>query len=190
MKIIDLSLPTRLGLAALSGLLTYPAFMLSDALDAVWQPPILDWWKILHGVLFGALVMVPYISSKDRLGLRATALIISSVVAYVAAIEVPNLISPPIGGEVAEFMEAGVIGAVLVAVATRFIAPLVTRPRYWGFTLVAGIIGGAIFSQTFGICVMDSCDSLAKISPYSLGWVTWQMLVCAAIWFGTGHDPG
>lgn len=188
MRIPDISLLPRLALAALSGLLTYPASLLGDALDRFGPAPVLEWWIILHGILFGALVMTPYISSDKRIALRATAMIIASVLAYYAAIKLPELLVIPFDEDAIAFIESGVIGAGLVALATRFIAPLSTLARYWGLTLLAGVIGGAIFSQTFDDCVLDSCDSLIKILWYSFGWIAWQMLVCAAIWVGIRHD--
>jgi len=188
MRIFGLSLPSRLALAALSGALSQPTILLGEVLDRIAAPPILEWWVILHGVLFGALVMTPFILSQSQVAVRTTAMIIASVLAYLAAIELPDIIGLPFGGEVGAFSQAGVIGAVLVAIAVRIIAPLKIHTRYWGLTLLAGAIGGAIFSQTFGVCVLDSCESLAEFVAHSFGWVAWQMLVCAALWLGVRHD--
>ncbi len=71
MRFFNLSLQWRLVLAAFSGLLTYPANLLDSALGPDWYPPILSWWLILHGLLFGALVMAPYVLRKDHRVLRA-----------------------------------------------------------------------------------------------------------------------
>jgi len=204
-RLSDISLRIRLALAALSGMLTYPATLLGDLLDQFGQPPIFEWWVILHGTLFGAMVMAPFISSHKHVALRVTAMIISSVIAYYAAIELPEIIPLPIDSEVAAFAEAGAIGAVLVALATRLIAPLAapldspldsplsaplsTHARFWGLTLLAGAVGGAIFSQTFSICALQACDSFAELISYSFGWIAWQMLVCAALWLGVRRGP-
>jgi hypothetical protein len=90
-------------------------------------------------------------------------------------------------------MVAGVSGAILVATAVRFIAPLAVTPAYWGFSILAGLIGGYIFSRAFGVCNWDKCAAAWMILPYAAGWIVWQSLVCAAMFLGlrrTELSPG
>ena len=93
MRFFNLSLRPRLVLVALSGLLTYPAIVLDSALGPDWYPPILSWWLIFHGLLFGALVMAPFVLRNDHRVLRVAALMLASVMIYYTAIEVPELVT-------------------------------------------------------------------------------------------------
>ena len=188
MRFFNLSLQWRLVLAAFSGLLTYPANLLDSALGPDWYPPILSWWLILHGLLFGALVMAPYVLRKDHRVLRVAALMLGSVMIYYTAIEVPGLVKIAFLGDTGPHMIAGVTGALLVAVSTRVIAPLSVTPGYWAMSLLAGMLGGFLFSLTFEICPWDACSPPWKILPFTSGWIVWQGLICAAMFLGLRRD--
>lgn len=124
MRFFNLSLRPRLVLVALSGLLTYPAIVLDSALGPDWYPPILSWWLFFHGLLFGGLVMAPFVLRNDHRVLRVAALMLASVMIYYTAIEVPELVKIEFLGEAGQYMIAGVTGAMLVAVARRFRASI------------------------------------------------------------------
>ena len=184
MRITDLSLPPRLGLAVLSGILTFPAILVDSALGPTTYPPVFSWWIILHGLLFGFLVMAPFVTSRHRRRLRAVILALASVLIYDAAIRIPDLVALEFLGELGDFIVAGVSGAVLVATAVRYIAPLAVAPAYWVYCIIAGLAGGAIFAYTFGACDWDQCSPSWRVVPYAFGWVAWQALVCAAMYTG------
>lgn len=188
MRFFNLSLRPRLVWAALSGLLTYPVNVLDSALGPDRYPPILSWWLILHGLLFGALVMAPFVSRNDHRVWRVAALMLASVMIYYTAIEVPELVKIAVLGDAGLYTTAGIIGAVLVAVATRFIAPLSVTPGFWVMSLLAGTIGGLLFSLTIDICPWDSCSAPWKILPFTSGWIVWQGLICTAMYLGLRRD--
>ncbi len=188
MQFFNLSLRPRLVLAALSGLLTYPAIVLDSALGPDWYPPILSWWLIFHGLLFGGLVMAPFVLRNDHRVLRVAALMLGSVMIYYTAIEVPDLAKIDLLGEASPYMIAGITGAMLVAMATRFIAPLSVTPRFWAMSLLAGMIGGFLFSLTIDVCAWDACLPPWKILPFASGWIVWQGLICAAMYLGLRRD--
>ena len=184
MQFFKLSLAPRLALAALSGVLTYPAIRLDTLLGPESYPPLFSWWLILHGLVFGVLVMVPFVTGSHRRAVRILALAAASVFIYDLAIRIPDLIAIEVLGDSGDFIVAGIAGAVLVATAVRFIAPLKVTPAYWGFSVLAGLIGGFVFSRTFEVCEWDKCADAWMILPYSAGWIVWQSLVCAAMFFG------
>jgi hypothetical protein len=184
MQFFKLSLAPRLALATLSGILTYPAIRLDSALGPESYPPLFSWWLILHGLLFGFLVMAPFVTSGRNRGLRVLLLAVASVFIYDLAIRIPDLVTIEIFGDSGDFMIAGISGAVLVATAVRFIAPLKVSPAYWGFAFLAGLIGGFVFSQAFGMCDWDKCAKTWLILPYAAGWIVWQSLVCTALFLG------
>ena len=184
MQFFNLPLVARLGLAVLSGMLTFPAILLDSAFGPDSYPPIFSWWLILHGIVFGLLVMAPFVTSSQLRGLRVAALAVASIFIYDAAIRIPDLIEVEGIGDTGDFILAGITGALLVATAVRFIAPLRVGLAYWGFSFLAGLIGGYIFSQTFEVCNWDECTAVWMILPYASGWIVWQSLICAAMFHG------
>ena len=194
------SLATRLTLVLLSGLLTYPAIKLDTFLTPDNYPPIFSWWMILHGLSFGALVMAPFATAGSYRGLRIAALIAASInraalinsvhlwPSYYLAIEFASLDDFAILTERVQFMLAGTIGAILVALATRFIAPLRIRAAFWYFTVLAGLVGGTIFSFTIEICFWDKCNAWWQVFAYTAGWIIWQGLVLLAMHSGAQRN--
>ena len=184
MQFFKLALAPRLALAALSGILTYPANLLDTAMGPESYPPVFSWWLILHGLLFGLLVMAPFVTDHQYRRLRVMVLAVASIFIYDLAIRIPDLIAIEILGDTGDFMVAGVSGAVLVATAVRFVAPLTVTPAYWGFSFLAGLVGGLVFSQSFTVCDWDKCAEAWMILPYAAGWIVWQSLVCTAMFLG------
>ena len=184
MQFFNLSLAPRLALAALSGILTYPANRLDTAMGPESYPPIFSWWLILHGLLFGLLVMAPFVTGRRHRWTRVLVLAVASIFIYDLAIRIPDLIAIEILGDTGDFMIAGISGAVLVATAVRFVAPLTVTPAYWGFSFLAGLVGGFVFGQAFGVCDWDKCAETWMILPYAAGWIVWQSLVCVAMFLG------
>jgi hypothetical protein len=183
-------LAARLILVTVSGLMAYPAIKLDSFLTPDRYPPVFSWWLILHGVLFGALVMAPFVSTERHRGLRRVALTLSSVFSYYLAITFASLDGFAILTEPAQYILAGVTGAVLVATATRFIAPLKIRTAFWILVVSAGLAGGALFSVTSSLCFWDKCADWWRVPPYSAGWIFWQVLVFLAMYMGSERDSG
>ena len=181
----QLSLAPRLALAALSGALTFPAIRLDSALGAETYVLSLPWWIILHGLVFGLLVMAPFITSDRHRPLRVIVLAVASILIYDSAIKIPDLIELNLPGDLGDFLVAGISGALLVATAVRFVAPLPAGLAYWCLAFLAGAIGGFIFAMTFNACDWDRCDSTGWLAVYTSGWIAWQGLVCAALFIGS-----
>ena len=188
MQPFNLSLGPRLALALLSGLLTFPAILLDAALGPENYPPVFSWWIILHGLTFGLLVMAPFVVTDTGRGLRVAVLAIAGILIYDVAVRIPDLVAIDLIGDTGHFVIAGVSGALLVATAVRFIAPLAVTPVYWGLALLAGVVGGLVFSLAFVVCDWNRCASAWLVLPYSAGWITWQSLVCVAMFVGIRRD--
>ncbi len=160
MSYFNLSLSWRLVLATVSGLAAYPAAMLADVLakhlplpgqptGEVWGPPGPGsyWQYVLIGSIFGALVMVPFITTVQGRLYKAAGLIISSILIYAFAVElVYKEYSPYYLGEfLIEFAVSGTLGALLVTLATVVIAPIRASRLLWFYAAAAGLIGGFVF---------------------------------------------
>ena len=114
----------------------------------------------------------------------------ASVLIYDVAIRIPDLVVVKPMGETGHFLVAGISGAVLVAVAVRYIAPLVVTPAYWGYCIFAGGFGGFIFAHTFAACDWDRCSPAWNLVPYVSGWIAWQVLVCGGMYLGRKRAVG
>ena len=185
MVFFRLTLAPRLGLVMLSSLLTYPAIRLDDALGHETYPGFLSWWVIFHGLLFGFLVMGPFVSGRGYRALRVIVLAIASVFIYDLAIRIPGKIPLTIVGDLDDFVIAGMSGALLVAMAVRYVGAVEVRPCYWANCLIAGLLGGLIFTSTFEICSWGNCASPWLILPHVSGWTAWQSLVFLALYSGS-----
>ena len=127
MSFFKLSLAQRLVLVTFSGILTYPSIRLDTALGPEAYPPFFSWWIILHGLLFGALVMAPFATANRRY-LRAIALAIASVFIYDAAIRIPDLIDIGLIGDTGDFIVAGISGTCSVSHSKYATGIAVVRP--------------------------------------------------------------
>lgn len=189
MSFFNLGLPQRIALAVVSAAVTLPAIKLDTALGPDTYVFVLSWWEIIHGVAFGALVMAPFIATSSQRAARFLALMIASVLIYRIAIEAPDII---LGGtqlrDFWAFTIAGTTGSVLVAITTKFLAPIQVARNYWLFTAVAGAVGGVVFSYTIEFCDWDTCASVLNVGVYISGWFVWQALVCAAMYLGRRKD--
>jgi hypothetical protein len=114
MQLFNLSLAPRLALAALSGLLTYPVNRLDTLLGPESYPPLFSWWLILHGLIFGLLVMAPFVTRSHRRGARILALAIASVFIYDLAIRIPDLIEIEMLGDTGDFIVARIGGSAFL----------------------------------------------------------------------------
>lgn len=184
MGFFNLPLKQRLALAALSGALTFPANRLDTLLGPGTYPPLFSWWLILHAVCFGLLVMAPFVTAHRHKGIRVLALTVASIFSYDAAMRIPDIVPSNLITDTGDFMLAGLTGALLVATAVRFIAPLRVTPGYWAYTAALGLAGGLVFSLTFELCDWDRCRTAWLTLPYASGWIVWQSLVCTAMFLG------
>ena len=193
MSYFNLSLTWRLVLATVSGLAAVPAFWLANVLaehlplpgQPIWSwglpLPSLYWEYILIGSIFGALVMVPFITAVQGKLYKAAGLIISSILIYAFAVElVYEQYSPFYRAKfLVEFAVSGTLGALLVTLATVVIAPIRASRLLWFYSAAAGLIGGLVF---FGAL---QAEGLWELDISFLGYLSWQLLVFGAMYVGS-----
>ncbi len=192
MSYFNLSLTWRLVLATVSGLAAVPATRLAHVLakqlplpgqpTSSWGPPTTSsyWEYVLIGSIFGALVMVPFITAAQGKLYKAAGLIISSILIYAFAVElVYEQYSPFYRGErLVEFAVSGTLSALLVTLAIVVIAPIRASRLLWFYTAAAGLIGGLVF---FGALQTEVLWELS----FFLGYLSWQLLVFGALYVGS-----
>lgn len=166
------NLPTRLALALVSagsyGLLTFLSER-SEAIDTFLSNA--NSGMHLVAVVFGALVMVPYVSASGRWLLRAAALCVASAVIYYVAVRF--VVDGPFHyNTLTSFAVSGAGAALMVGLAVVVFGPRQFRAKLVPIMLVAGAAGGIVFDHKFS---MD--ESML------LGHLAWQMLVCVALHF-------
>jgi hypothetical protein len=135
------------------------------------------WFHYAVGLVFGALVLAPYATRRQRLA-RVLLLAVASAAIYRLAVKF--VADGPLGYEaVTSFILAGAGAALLCGLAVVLIAP-----RRFGWRLVllaipAGALGGAAFDLKFAF------------DPHLLiGHAAWQLLTCLALHFGLRDSPG
>ena len=140
-----------------------------EALDDV--PYVSTAFHLLVGAIFGALVMAPYARLPHRI-LRGVALAATSAAIYYFTLRF--VVGGPAGlSALATFMIAGACAALLCGAAVAVIAPQAFSLRLAALLVVAGAVGGAVF------------DARISFDPnLLLGHAAWQLLVCAALFFG------
>ena len=193
MSYFNLSLTWRLVLATVSGLAAYPASRLANVLaehlplpgqpTSSWGPPSPSsyWEYVLIGSIFGALVMVPFITAAQGKLYKAAGLIISSILIYAFAVELvyEEYSHLYLAEFLVEFAVSGTLGALLVTLATVVIAPIRASRLLWFYSAAAGLIGGLVF---FGAL---QAEGLWELDISFLGYLSWQLLVFGAMYVGS-----
>ena len=142
------------------------------------------WFYGLSGLFFAAGILFPYIRQDKFMHLRGAALIVASTLGYWGAmsmtIDYPFYSSAewPAGSETGWFayLAGSFTGAFTVMLAVALIAPVRVTLLYPVLGIVASVAGGLVTTITFnqdGFLVMG------------IGYVSWHMLVCLAIYYGT-----
>ena len=193
MSYFNLSLTWRLVLATVSGLAAYPATRLAKVLaehlplpgqpTSSWGPhsPSSYWEYVLIGSIFGALVMVPFITAAQGKLYKAAGLIISSILIYAFAVELvyEEYSHLYLAEFLVEFAVSGTLGALLVTLAIVVIAPIRASRLLWFYSAAAGLIGGLVF---FGAL---QAEGLWEFDIGCLGYLSWQLLVFGAMYVGS-----
>jgi hypothetical protein len=192
MSYFNLSLTWRLILATVSGLAAVPATKLAKVLAeqlplpgqpvSSWGTPSASsyWEYVLIGSIFGALVMVPFITTAQGRLYKAVGLIISSILIYAFAVELvyEQYSHFYLAEFLVELAVSGTLGALLVALAVVVIAPIRASRLLWSYAAVAGLIGGLVF---FGALQAEAWE----LDVIFLGYLSWQLLVFAALYVGS-----
>lgn len=147
---------------------------------------------LVTGAVYSALVLLPYLPNLEGAHkLRALALLFCGVLSYWSSITLfvwlGNFGFPGVPtsmpGTVILMGLAGVNGALVIGIGTRLLVPLVLRRAGWLMLMAAGLVGGMIL----GISFLASIGLAGAIDyRYWLpGHVTWQLLVCLALYYGS-----
>ncbi len=168
----SLNLTTKFALALVSagtyGLLTFLSER-SEVLDTFLSKA--NSGMHLIAVVFGALVMVPYVTASGRWPLRAVALCVASAVIYYIAVRF--VVDGPFHYDtLTSFAVSGAGAALLTGLAVVLLAPRPFRMQLIPMMLVAGAAGGIVFDHKFSID-----ESML------LGHLAWQTLACVALHF-------
>jgi len=171
-----LTLPLRLLLAAIAGLLVWPAVLAGNWLGGRLPRLLLDYGPLCGGAVFGLLVLVPFIAPAARHRvLRGAALVLAGAVIYALAVRsAVDGYGLPIAGRAAVSI-SGVLGALLSAAAASAIAPLSPRPRLWPYCAVSGLLGGLVVAAA-----LDAESDLVVAAAHAV----WEVLVCLALVVG------
>ncbi len=172
---MNLSFPAKLALALVSASSHWLMSFLADR-SAAFDEFLSTANFGLHivGILFGALVMAPYVAAPDRRILRIIAMCVASAAIYYAAVRFV-VDGPFIHSTIAPFLISGTAAALLVGLATAWIAPRRPSALLVALTVVAGAVGGSTFDWSFG--------GALESAPIA-GHYVWQLLVCVALHFG------
>jgi len=164
----NVPLHKRLSLTLISAVLTLPVYEAGFDEDSIMN-------YVLIGGLFGALVLVPFVTSNANRVFRIIVLVISSVLIYwIAVLLAINRYGPlQIDNSV---IVSGLLGAILVGIVVWLTAPLKVSWKFWIYVPLAGLFGGIIFQ------VMLNNDYI--IPQYA----SWQLPVCLSLHLGRAKN--
>jgi peptidoglycan/LPS O-acetylase OafA/YrhL len=173
----DFRNPTLPGKLALV-LVSIAGYWLSVVLAAAVDQDATDWISFpLHhapGMIFGLLVMGPYVA-RSPYALRLIAMAVASAVIYYLA--VLFVVKGPFSyNTITPYLVAGGTAASLVSATTMLVAPRVWRWMPLLIAAIAGIAGGAMFQWD----PLARSEWFALIVPHA----AWQALVCVALHLG------
>jgi hypothetical protein len=150
-----------------------------------------DYLRFASGGVYAALVLVPYLPShKGGFKFRALGLMLVGVLSYWSAITITAVVDVPrvwmLNEQGVAFEVAGIVGAVIIGIGARLLVPLALR--WWGWLLLmgAGLLGALVLDLGFGAGpgVLAGFNYLYWLP----GHVTWQVLVCLALYYGSEHE--
>jgi hypothetical protein len=185
LNIFQLKLVPRLLLASLP---VFAAGWLDDLLEML--TGFSPWFfSPTYGVLFGLLVLAPFITSSRAQAIRVLALMAIPYFVYYWAVFAVVQLNPWPHRDLLQFAHVIPIAMVAtwaLAAATALIAPLRVTRRYWMYTGLAG------FATGFDHWMIDNLDPpesivnwVIVINPY---WI-WTTSTCAAIYYGRDREP-
>jgi hypothetical protein len=178
-KGIKLSLPIKLGLAFVAGLLAWTVgpFGLLDK-DVVSETPA---W-ILPGIIFGALLLVPH-SRWVSCG-RAVAALGIGVFAWVAAFAVGGF-----GWWIVGWLSFVAAGAISGAILGLLVPRLIQSRQYFRYFMAlasAGFLGSIPFAMYFR--AMDWNDAFFAPQWVIPSYIFWNMLIAIALHLSATRD--
>jgi hypothetical protein len=161
-------------LATVSGASAWPLNYALEWLDSTGLPGA--WAEnsyIFVGAIFGALVLVPFVSDRRRRTGAIVALVLGSVAVYGLVVEFATKQYGPLKLDYdVAIVVSGLLGAVLVGLLAKIAVPLKTPGIFWVAVSAAGLSGGFLFSLVWE----SDYDAIA-----ATGFIGWQVLVCLAL---------
>jgi hypothetical protein len=167
---MNISLPTRISYAVLSGIVVGLVVRYVSDSGALGSLPL----YALSGLAFAAGVLLPYLKNGNKKLLRAAGLILASAVSFYCAVWLALEAPIPVDDWLS-FTAASLVGAAIVMVASVLIVRIRNSLAFVLLGLFAGVVGGPITFVTL------PTDGLLLFVGYS----TWHTLICLAIYFGT-----
>jgi len=165
-------------LSFVSALLSYLGFRV----EAVGSPEALTlvFFEYSPGVFFGALVLVPMASEGSGVWWRRIRLMIVSVLIYYIAFQIAVDPGPKHLVGIVLYSSAGLLGALGICFACRFIIPQRLSFMQIMMASLAGVVGGA----SIGMISQDWLPSWGGHFSFISGFVIWQMGVAFALFSG------
>jgi len=173
-----LQLRRLLLLSFASALLSY----LGIRIEAVGLPEALAFifFEYSPGVFFGALVLASRVSEDSGVWWRRIRLVIVSALIWYIALQVAVGSWPRQLVGIVSCSSAGLLGALMICIACRFIIPQRFSLRQIMMALLAGVVGGA----SIGIFSEDWLPSWVGPLGSVGGFFIWQMGVAFALFSG------
>jgi len=132
------------------------------------------------GLLFGVLVLVPMGGEGSGVWWRRIRLVISSVLIWHIALRVAINSWPYTKLGILSCSSAGVLGALMICVACRYIIPQRFSLVQIVMASIAGVVGGAATGSVFEVWAVSRIGAVGSVG----GFIIWQMGVAFALFSG------
>ena len=164
-------------LSFVSALLSYLAIRFQSV---AWPKPLGLILFYSPGLFFGALVLVPMASKGNGVWWRRIRLVIASVLIWHIALRIAINSWPYTKLGILSCSSAGVLGALIICVACRFIIPQKYSLMQIMMSSLAGVVGGAAIGSVFEVWAVSRIGAVGSVS----GFIIWQMGVAFALFGG------
>ena len=164
-------------LSFISALLSYLAIRF---VGAGWPKPLGLILFYSPGIIFGALVLASRVSEGSGVWWRRIRLVIASVLIWHIALRVAVSSWPYSKLGILSCSLAGVLGALMIYVACRFIIPQKSSHMQIVMASLAGVVGGAAIGSVFEVWAASRVGAVGYVG----GFIIWQMGVAFALFSG------
>ena len=166
-----------LSLSLASALLSVRGVRIEQTIVPGWLAPILFYSP---GFIFGVFVLAPIASEGSGVWWRRIRLVIVSVLIWHIAVRVAVEAWPNKLVGIVSCASAGLLGALMICIASRFINPQRFSLRQIMMDSLAGVVGGA----SIGMIAADWVVTWLRPVGYVSGFLIWQMGVAFALFGG------
>ena len=174
----DLSISMRLLFAALSGLGVALMMTTDLSIDSLDEGTV---FYGLSGLLFAGGVLYPYVKHDRHRAARIIGIVAASALSYWVAVNLTidgpwSMGVGQVGSNLWAFTISSFAGVAIVMIALLPAGPVTLSRSYALYGIAAALLGGGITSMTL------DADNFFVMSS---GFISWHLLVCLAIYFGT-----